>query len=203
MNSPVYIFNTEKQFQNHLNFDLYYLLPAGFMDTQIVKQSSNIVYYDFNPLALAFKRTLVEQWDCSKQQLWQIVNDLDCVYCYSDYQVVDFDRLTNREKFDINWRNASPSDTMESFFTIKQSNIQYQEFDIVNNPMLCGLVKQDTNKKYIWFSNCFDYKHSYSEAAQLASFDIFSKSAKRHQLFVHGLNPRRDDYCYSNATQLF
>lgn len=203
MNSPVYIFNTEKEFNNRLNFDLYYLLPAGFMDTKIVKQSSNIVYYDFNPRALDFKKTLVEQWDCSKQQLWQIVNDLDYLYCYSDYRVANFSTLSNREKFDSNWHNTTTTDIFDSFSVIKESKVEYQIFDIVTNPMLCGLVKQDTNKKYIWFSNCFDYKHNHTQSAQLASFNIFSKAAKRHRLFVHGIDPVRDDYCYSNATDLF
>ena len=80
MNSPVYIFNTEPL--KHTPFvDEYFLLPAGFMDAYLLNWSpGKITYYDFNPNALDFKRTLIEQWDCTKTQLWEIIGDLKYPY---------------------------------------------------------------------------------------------------------------------------
>lgn len=197
-NSPVYIFNTEKNITTDKKFDEYYLLPAGFMDAFVVTDlHRKIIYYDNNITALYFKKYLIEHWDTTKKSLWHIINDLKYNYSYSDYGIANFNELTNKEKFDLNWNKLSNNDVFEKFNMIKyQARITYQVFDIVMNPMLCTLVEYNATKKYFWFSNCFDYAHTHTTEQQRNSYKIFNSSAKRHGLFIHGVDPIIDDDVY-------
>ena len=200
MNSPVYIFNTEA-LKRKLHFaDEYFLLPAGFMDAYLLNWSpSKITYYDFNPNALNFKRTLIEQWDCTKTQLWEIVSDLKYPYALSDFGVPNFHSLTLKEQFDAGWDSFVFADWIDRFHAVKGSDVSYVLFDLVNNPMLCGLVEKSDTRKYMWFSNCFDYAHGDSLGRQRKSYEIFRKAAKRHGLFLHGLDPIVDNFIWEPA----
>lgn len=200
MNSPVYIFNTEALKRTPNFFDEYFLLPAGFMDAYLLNRTpSKITYYDFNPNALDFKRTLIEQWDCTKKQLWEIVGDLKYPYALSDFGVPNFRSLTPKEQFDAGWDSVMHSDWIDGFNAVKDSEASYVLFDIVKNPMLCGLVQESDTKKYMWFSNCFDYAHGDSLERQSKSYEIFRKAAKRHQLFLHGADPILDNFIWEDA----
>lgn len=200
MNSPVYIFNTEAIQHRSQQFDEYFLLPAGFMDAYLLNcSSSKITYYDFNPNALDFKRTLIEQWDCTKKQLWEIVGDLKYPYALSDFGVPNFHFLTPKEQFNAGWDLLVNDKRMDKFCAVKESEVSYVLFDIVKNPMLCGLVQESDTKKYMWFSNCFDYAHGDSLERQSKSYEIFRKAAKRHQLFLHGADPILDNFIWEDA----
>ena len=193
--SPVYIFNTEKIVTVNKKFEEYYLLPAGFMDAFIVSGlNKKIIYYDNNIHALYFKKYLIENWDTKKNSLWSIINDLKFNYSYSNFGITNFEDLTDKEKFDVNWSNLTTTDTFDKFNVLRaQRYVSYNQFDIVLNPMLCKLVDYNTTKKYFWFSNCFDFAHTHTTKQQRHAFEIFKYSAKRHGLFLHGVDPIIDD----------
>ena len=65
--------------------------------------------------------------------------------------------------------------------------------------MLCGLVEKSDTRKYMWFSNCFEYAHGASLERQRKSFEIFRKVAIRHGLFLHGLDPIADKFIWEDA----
>ncbi len=190
-NLPVYIFNTEHFINVTQQFDKYYLLPAGFWDAKINyrKIPINITYYDVNPNELAFKKTLIDEWDCSKEQLWQIVNDLKCSYAYSDYNLPNFYELSPREQFDENWKSHTNSDVYHEFFSIKESNVSFVLIDIVIEEISKKLHIDYQLKNYFWFSNCFEFALLHPDELQRSSFKRFIASMQGSGVYMHGIDP--------------
>jgi len=188
MNLPVYIFNTETPFPSIPFFEEYYLLPAGFYDSSVLPSNNvTVTYYDFNQAALNFKKLLIEQWNCSKDQLWEIIEDLKINCVYSNSGTKNFEDMTQREKFDANWyKLCKTKDVFESFFKVKSNTVKFIKYDIVKNPSLDDLIQNNTKTKYMWFSNCFKYEYGEDTDIQTCAYTQFIKTANDYNLFIDG-----------------
>jgi hypothetical protein len=190
--SPVYVFNTEtNRCEATDHFDHYYFVAAGFFDLFTIKNyNAEITYYDFNQNALDFKHALLNHWNCTKQQLWDMVRSMKCTYTLGEFDIES--GLTHKELFDRNWERICQDDWLEQFELVQRMHCNFVKFDVVEQS-LHQLVPHDDQKKFMWISNCFEYEHNGCREKQRTAYVRFADEAQQLGMFVHGIDPLIDE----------
>jgi hypothetical protein len=165
-NPDVFIFNTcpdieQLSYTKETYLDSIYCVASGFMPLKLLDMcrwdsNTTMVYFDFNQIALDFKKYLIENWDGTKY--------IETVLFYKNNIDIGFQAswfTDNVDAWEIEWQKtieyfgglASWLEFWSKYKTIKH---KFMYCDIMqNNHELLDTMKEHTGNNLIWFSNIF------------------------------------------------